>query len=105
VHTTEQELTAVAKRLEQVSVADDVQYEQMESKADTVRQLERERAALNASRKLLNELLSKAQEDAVARAAAAKENPSMKVKFGSQTSGFQIGVSNAPISGTTFGGK
>ena len=38
-----------------------------EGKADALQQLKEERKALDASRKLLDELLSKAQEDAVAK--------------------------------------
>ena len=54
---------------------------------------------------LLTKLLSKAQEDQATRATATKQTSSTMVTFSSQTSGFQIGVSNAPISGITFSGK
>ena len=107
VQTTDHELTALGKKLDEISVADDL-YEDDEhraSKVDAVGQIETDRAALNAAKKLLMELLPKVQEDEAVRAAAAKQTSSTKVTFGSQTSGFQIGVSNAPISGITFSGK
>jgi hypothetical protein len=43
-----------------------------EGKAEALWQLKEELKALDASRKLLDELLSKAQEDAVAKAAGTK---------------------------------
>ena len=100
-------MAEVAKRLEQVSIADGVQgeVENQESRADALQWIEEERRALSASRKLLNELLSKTQEGAVARAATEKETRSATMTFGNQNSGFMIGVSNAPITGITFGGK
>lgn len=41
-----------------------------EGKAEALRQLDEERKALESSRKLLEELLSKSQEEAIARATA-----------------------------------
>ena len=64
--------------------------------------LEEEQRALHSSQKLLGEVLTKLQE--VLRA-SEKQDHSIHVTFGSQNSGLQIGVSNGPISGVTFGGK
>lgn len=72
---------------------------------NAVKQIEEERAALGSSRKLLEELLSKAREDVIARAASENQNRSTEVTFGNNNSGFQIGISNGPISGISFGGK
>jgi hypothetical protein len=76
-----------------------------EDVTNAVKQIEEERAALGSSRKLLEELLSKAQEDVIARAACESQNRSTRVTFGNNNSGFQIGISNGPISGISFGGK
>jgi hypothetical protein len=107
IGTTDERLTEVRKRLEEINLTGDVQkeVESTDSKADTLRQNEEERKALNVSRKLLDELLLKAQEDAVAKAAVEKQNHSTQVTFGGHNSGFQIGISNGPISGISFGAK
>jgi len=75
-----------------------------EGKAGALRQLEEERKALDASRKLLNELLAKAQEEAVAKAAGI-QSPSTTVTFGDNNSGFQAGTITGGVSGLTFGRK
>ena len=63
-----------------------------EGKAEALQQLEEERKALDASRKLLDELLAKSQEDAVAKAAVGSQSTSTTITFGNQNSGFQAGV-------------
>lgn len=75
-----------------------------EGKVEALRQLEEERKAVNASRKLLDELLSKSQEEAVAKA-AGNQSRATTVTFGNQNSGFQAGIINGGISGINFGGK
>jgi len=77
--------------------------ESTECRADALRQIEEERKAISTSRKLLDELLSKAQEEAIVK--AATKNLTQRVTFGSNNSGIQIGISNGPISGISFGGK
>jgi hypothetical protein len=69
-----------------------------------LRQLEEGRKAVNASRKLLEELLSKSQEEAVAKA-ARNQSHSTTVTFGNQNSGLQVGTINGGVSGIKFGGK
>lgn len=75
-----------------------------EDKAETLLQLEEERKAVNASRKLLEELLSKSQEEVIARA-AGHQSDSTTVTFGNQNSGFQAGTINGAVSGISFVGK
>ena len=75
-----------------------------EGKTEVMRQLEEEFKGLKASQKLLQELLSKSQDDAVARAVGNKSS-STTVTFGAQNSGFQAGNINGGVSGITFGGK
>jgi len=69
-----------------------------EGKAEALRQLEEERKALDASRKLLDELLAKSQEDAVAKAANGGQSTSTTITFGNQNSGFQAGVIHGGVS-------
>ena len=83
--------------------------ESTESKAKVLQQLEEERKALSASRKVLDELLSKSKDEAIAKVAAESQSQSQShsttTTFGSQNSGFQAGSINGPVSGLTFGGK
>ncbi|KAF2807031.1 uncharacterized protein BDZ99DRAFT_422403 [Mytilinidion resinicola] len=71
----------------------------------SVKQVEEEQAALSCSRKLLEELLSKAREDVIAKAASESQERLTRVTFGNNNSGFQVGIINGPISGISFGGK
>ena len=74
-------------------------------KTEALKQFEEERKAVHISQKLLEELLSKAQEDAVAGAAAKNQGSSTtvtNVTFGHYNSGQQAGVING---GTTFWAK
>lgn len=71
----------------------------------TVQQLEEERAALGCSRGLLETLLLKAREDAVAEAASRKQKQSITITFGNTNRGFQTGIINGGVSGLTFGGN
>jgi len=76
-----------------------------EDKDSALKQIEEERVALDSSRKLLKELLSMTREEVIAKATSESQNRSIQVTFGNQNSGFQIGISNGPISGISFGGK
>jgi hypothetical protein len=53
----------------------------------------------------LDELLSKAQEEAVVKATAKNQNHSTIVTFGNQNSGFQASTINGGVSGISFGRK
>jgi DNA-binding transcriptional regulator GbsR (MarR family) len=101
VGATDEQVVEANKTLEELNTASDNQVQ--EKRADILNTVEEELRALSASRKLLAELLSKVQEDAVTKAAA--EPGSTTVTFGAQNSGFQAGVINGPISGISFGGK
>ena len=73
-----------------------------------MQQLEEEREALEASRMLLDELLLKAQEEAVAIVAAKNQEGSitvLNVTFGNHNSGQQAGVINGGVYGAVFGGR
>jgi hypothetical protein len=58
--------------------------------ANTVKQIEEERKALDSSRKLLEELLSGAREEANFKAASEMQSCSTHITFGNPEKGFQI---------------
>jgi hypothetical protein len=69
-----------------------------------LQQLVKELKGVKASQKMLSELLSKSQEEAVAKVAGSQIG-STKVTFGAQKSGFQAGIINGRVSRTSFRGK
>ncbi len=75
-----------------------------QGKAEVMRQLEAELKGAKATRKLLNELLFKSQEEAIVKDLQS-QNGSITVSFGAQNSGFQAGNINGTVSGMNFGGK
>ncbi len=75
-----------------------------QGKDEVLQQLEEEVKGVKASQKLLNELWSKSQEEAIAKV-AGNQTGSITVTFGAQNSGFQAGNINGGVSGMTFGGK
>ena len=75
-----------------------------EGKTEALRQLEEEFKGVEASQKLLHELLSKSQDNAVAKA-AGNQSSSTTVTFGAQNSGFQAGIIKGGVSRTSFRGK
>jgi len=107
ITTTDKQLAEVESTLRELDLAGTGQEraQNAEDKDNAVEQVGRERTALDSSRKLLQELLSMTQEEAIAKAARESLNRSTEVRFGNQNSGFQIGISNGAISGISFGGK
>ena len=71
IGTTDERLVEAGKRLKELNVASDsqVKAESTGKRANVLKQMGEELTALGASRKLLGELLSKVQEDAIAKAA------------------------------------
>jgi hypothetical protein len=105
--TADKQLIVLEHKVEEMNLSDDDDEEPaapVEGKMEALRQLEEERRALNASQKLLDELLAKAQENAVARFAGSQNN-STTVTFGNNNSGFQANTINGGVSGLKFGGK
>ena len=72
VTTTDKQLAVLESKVEELDLSSDNNKEasDKEGKAKVLQQLEEERKALGASRTLLEKLLLKAQEDAVAKATA-----------------------------------
>jgi hypothetical protein len=105
IMTTDKQLVKVESTLGELQLtgADPEIVQNTEDKDNALMQIEEERTALDSSRKLLQELLSKAQEEVISR--AASENRRTQVTFGNQNAGFQIGINNGSISGISFGGK
>jgi hypothetical protein len=107
IGTTDQQLVVLRNRVEELNLTTEVQQadESTMSHAEALRQLEEQRRAITASRTLLDELLSKSQEEAVAKAAAKDQSCSTNVTFGNENSGFQAGTISGGVSGISFGGK
>ena len=104
--TTNKQLVVLESKLEELNLSSDDEEAAgpEEGKTEALRQFE-ERKAVSASQRLLDELLSKAQEDAVAKTAAKNQGSSTtvtSVTFGNQNSGQQAGVING---GTNFWAK
>jgi len=75
-----------------------------EGKTEVLLQIDEELKGVKASQKLLNELLSKSQEEAITKA-MGNQTCSITVSFGAQNSGFQTGNINGGVSRINFGGK
>lgn len=93
-------------KVEEMNLSDDSEEVAIvaEGRTDILRQVKEEFKGVKASQELLSELLSKSQEEAVAKAAGS-QNGSTTVTFGAQNSGFQAGIINGGVSGISFGGK
>jgi predicted mannosyl-3-phosphoglycerate phosphatase (HAD superfamily) len=107
IATTDEQLAELESTLGQLRLGGTGQegVQSTDDKDNALKQMGEERAALEISRKLLEELLSKAQEEVIAKAANENQNRSTQVTFGNGNAGFQIGISYGPISGVSFGGK
>jgi hypothetical protein len=104
VATTNRQLIVLENNLGELSLSDDDEdTESEENKAAVQKQLEEGKKALDSSLKLLTELLSKAQEDAVAKAAGGDQSHHTTI-FGDNNSGSQVGVVYGSVT-NTFGGK
>ena len=106
ITTADKQLVVVENKLEELNLSSDDEEAtgSREDKTEALRQLKEELIAVKASQKLLNELLLKLQEEALAKAAGSQSHSTM-VKFGNQNSGFQAGIINGGVSGISFGGK
>ena len=97
----------VESKLEELNLSSDDDDDAAESgggKAEVLRQLKEELKGAKASQKLLNELLSKSQEEIIAKAAGVQTG-SITVSFGTNNKGFQAGNINGGVSDMNFGGK
>ncbi len=97
---TDKQLAVAISRLEELKLMRGGNDEADAEKASAVGQIEDERAALAVSRELLEGLLAKIRSE-VDNAQRGQDR--VTSRFGSHNKGFQLGVSNAPISGITFG--
>jgi hypothetical protein len=102
--STDMQLAAVETGLEQVRLDDGSadRIQDAEDATNTVKQIVEERNALASSRKLLEELLGRVSEDAIAKAASEMQTSSTQITFGNLERGFQIGTNNATISDIHF---
>jgi len=106
ITTADRQLVVLENKLEELNLSsdDDDATGSSQGKAEVLRQFEEELKGMKASQKLLNELLSKSQEEAIAKV-AGNQTGSITVSFGAQNSGFQAGNINGGVSGMNFGGK
>ncbi|KAL8778509.1 MAG: hypothetical protein Q9194_001960 [Teloschistes cf. exilis] len=112
ITTADKQLIVLENKLEELSLSnsdddpEEAAAESTLSKTEALQQqLEEERKALNASLKVLKELQSRSTEEAVAKAAAAKNqsySATITTTFGNQNSGFQAGSIHGPVSGLSF---
>lgn len=104
ITSTDTQLAEIETSLGELHLSDagEEQSEDVETVAITTRQIEVERNALRSSRQLLEALFSKANEEALLKAASETQSRLMHVTFGNQGKGFQIGTNNAPLSGFHF---
>lgn len=106
ITATDKRKVVIENRLEELNLSEDEKQgsDDPEDRHKALRQFQEELQALESSRKLLQELLSKSQEQAVA-SAAKSHGPPMTVTFGKCNSGFQAGAIHGSVSGLTFGSK
>ncbi|PQE05942.1 Cytochrome P450 protein [Rutstroemia sp. NJR-2017a BBW] len=102
-----QQRSVVQHKLEELSDDDDEEVGESEgSERETMRQLREVLNRVEASQKLLSELLYKSQEEFVAKAAGHSDQSGLTtVTFGSNNSGFQANYINGGVSGLSFGVK
>lgn len=107
IAATDKQLMEVNNNLGELRLVDPGQEgaQIVEDKTKAFERMKEEQIALDSSRILLQELQAKAQEEVVSRAATQNQNRSTQITFGNQNTGLQIGISNSPISGVTFGGR
>jgi len=106
ITTADRQLVVLENKLEELNLSSDNDDAAgpSQGKAEVMRQLEEELKGVKALQKLLNELLSKSQEEAITKAAGNRTS-SITVSFGAQNSGFQAGNINGGVSRMNFGGK
>jgi hypothetical protein len=106
--TADKQLIVLENKVEEMNLSDDDEEvaTPAEGKTEALRQLEEELMGVKASQKLLNELLSKLQDEAVVKAAGSQsQSGSITVTFGDNSSGFNAGIISGGVSGIRFGGK
>ena len=98
-------LAEVENSLTEMGLVDAAQYDtsEVEDLESAVAQLQEEIAALKASRALLPELLSRIRSGKIEKIPGEGQDVSTIVSFGSQNTGFQVGISHGAISGVTVG--
>ncbi|RMZ91867.1 hypothetical protein DV736_g919, partial [Chaetothyriales sp. CBS 134916] len=107
VATADRQRVVLENKLEELGLSSDDEDAAAvpEEKAKALQQLEEGRKALDASRKLLDELLAKSQKENVAKAALGDWSGSTTITMGNHNSGFAAGIINGGVSGTIFGAK
>ncbi|KAF2259710.1 hypothetical protein CC78DRAFT_524459 [Lojkania enalia] len=99
ITTADKQLVVLEDNLREMNLSDDDEEAAIpaEGKAEALQQLEEERKALDVSRKLLDELLAKSKENAIAKAALRSQGASTTITFGDYNSGLQAGVIHGAV--------
>ncbi|KAF2132450.1 hypothetical protein P153DRAFT_421381 [Dothidotthia symphoricarpi CBS 119687] len=106
IRTVDENLEALGSRGGELQPeSGDEDLNESTSRVEALRQLEEERKAVATTRKLLDKLLAKAQEEEIQKAVAENQNRSTTATFGHSNSGFQANIVNGGLSGFSWGGK
>ncbi|KAK5451875.1 hypothetical protein LTS15_007598 [Exophiala xenobiotica] len=107
ITTADKQLVVLDKKFEELNFSSDEEEAATpaEGRAEALQQLREGRKALDASRKLLDELLAKSQQETVAKAALGSQRASTTITMGNQNQGFAAAIINGAVSGISFGGK
>lgn len=102
--TIDKQSMMLKNELKELNINNDDQeaIESTKSKIEILQQLEEERKALSASRKVLDELLSKSKEKAIAKIAIENQSRSITMTFDNQNSNFQVESINDSINEINF---
>lgn len=108
ITTADRRLAVLEGRLEELDLSSDDDdsddSDEADDKTEVLRQLEAELNAVKVSHKLLQALLVKTREEAVAKA-TMNQSGATTVTFGTNNSGLQAGVIHGGVNGVTFGRK
>lgn len=106
ITTTDKQLADLESKFDDLNLSSDKEAAYLAGgKVQLLRQLEEERKALNVSKKVLDELLFRAQDGAIMEAAAGHQGGLTTATFGNDISGFQAAVIHGNVSGLNIGAK
>jgi Asp/Glu/hydantoin racemase len=107
ITATDRQIIVLEDRVNELELSSDEEEGRTfsQERSEAQQRLENERDALDASKKLLQELLTKAREEAVQQAALGGRAGSTTITFGNQNSGFQAGIVNGNVNSQTSGAK
>ena len=102
ITSTNKQLIVLKHKLEKINLSSDEKAKNTKSKVQALQRVEEERSAIELSRKLLNELLSKSQKKIVAKVVAENKSDSIIVTFDNDNSRFQASIISGEVNNLTF---